>query len=103
MNNYQLWTQQLEHSKQKFAMLLKDGKIEQAHSIIRDASFVCNKLGKNVVAEFYHMVFDADTTTKVLELKELVQNNLIKCPKCDFVVKSTQSMNSHWGKKHKIK
>ena len=103
MNNYQLWTQQLEHSKLLFAMLLKDGKIEQAHSIIRDASFVCNKLGKNVVAEFYHLVCDADTTTKVLELKELVQNNLIKCPKCDFVAKSTQSMNSHCGKKHKIK
>lgn len=103
MNNYQLWTQQLEHSKLLFAMLLKDGKIEQAHSIIGDTSFVCNKLGKNVVAEFYHLVCDADTTTKVLELKELVQNNLIKCPKCDFVAKSTQSMNSHWGKKHKIK
>ena len=50
-----------------------------------------------------HHPSDTDTTTKVLELKEIVQNNLIKCPKCDFVAKSTQSMNSHWGKKHKIK
>ena len=103
MNNCQLRTQQLEQSKQKFALLLKDGKIEQAHSIIRDATFVCNKLGRNVVAEFYHLVCDTNTTTKVLELKEIVQNNLIKCPICDFVAKSTQSMNSHWGKKHKIK
>ena len=62
MNNYQLRTQQLEQSKQKFALLLKDGKIEQAHSIIRDATFVCNKLGRNVVAEFYHLVCDTNTT-----------------------------------------
>ena len=102
-SEYQTRLNMLDASKRRHRAYLERGEIERANSEVREGSRICDRLGKNVIAEFYHLVCDTDTTTKVLELKELVQNNLIKCPKCDLVAKSTQSMNSHWGKKHKIK
>lgn len=91
----------LEASKERFRVYHSRGEVEMANSIIRDASFNCNKLGKNVVAEFYHLV--CDTANEVRELKEMVQNNIIKCPDCDFLAMSIPSLNSHRGKKHKVK
>ena len=91
----------LEASKERFRVHHSKGEIEQANAIVRDASFVCNGLGKNVVVEFYHLV--CDTATEVRELKEIVQNNVIKCPDCDFLAMSKQSLYSHRGKKHKLK
>lgn len=90
----------LDTSKQKYQAYLEKGDIRMANAIIRDASFNCDMLGKNVIAEFYHLV--CDTATEVRELKDLVQKNVIKCPNCDFVAMSKQSLNSHRGKKHKV-
>lgn len=100
-SEYQTRLNMLDASKKRHRAYLERGEIERANSEVREGSRICDRLGKNVIAEFYYLV--CDTATKVLELKELVQNNLIKCSKCDFVAKSTQSMNSHFGKKHKLK
>ena len=91
----------LDASKQKYQAYLEKGDIRMANAIIRDASFICDRLGKNVIEEFCHLVYD--TANEVRELREIKQNNLIKCPDCKFMAKSKQSLNSHRGKKHKSK
>ena len=99
MNNIQLRTQQLEQSKQKFVLLLKEGKIEQANSIVRDASFICNHLGRNVITEFA-MLLKQETG----EFRQAVEQNYLKCPHCDWsTVLGKMSLNAHVGRKHKGK
>ena len=97
MNNIQIRTQQLEQSKQKFALLSKEGKIEQANAIVRDASFVCNHLGRNVITEFA-MLLKQETS----EFRQVVEANHLKCPYCDWsTVLGKMSLNAHVGRKHK--
>lgn len=99
MNNNQLRTQQLEQNKQKFALLLKEGKIEQANSIVRDASFICNHLGRNVITEFA-MLLKQETN----EFRQAVDANRLKCPYCEWsTVLGKMSLNAHVGRKHKGK
>ena len=97
MNNIQLLTQKLEQRKQEFALLSKEDKIEQANSIVRDASFVCNHLNRNVITEFA-MLLKQETS----ELRQVVEANHLKCPHCDWsTVLGKMSLNAHVGRKHK--
>lgn len=99
-SEYQTRLNMLDASKKRHQAYLEKGEIERANSEVREGSRICDRLGKNVVLEFYHLV--CDTATEVRELKDLVQKNVIKCPNCDFVAMSKQSLNSHRGKKHKV-
>ncbi|MEA5459130.1 hypothetical protein VB796_08785 [Arcicella sp. LKC2W] len=102
MSYYQTRLNQLEVSKQKFADFLKTGEIEKANQVVRDASFNCNFLGKNVIVEFSSLLQLAkDTASDVNELQEFVKTNL-KCPHCDdFIGISQYSLKAHIGRKHK--
>lgn len=101
MSYYQTRLNQLEVSKQKFADFLKTGEIEKANQIVRDASFNCNFLGKNVIVEFSELLQLAqDTASDVKELRELVESK-IKCPKCTFMAINQYSLKAHIGRKHK--
>ena len=80
---------------------MKDGKIEQANGVVRDASFICNHLGKSVITEFAMLL--QDTANEVKEFKELVSSKIINCPhpNCSFQAFSIHSLNAHVGRKHK--
>lgn len=95
MSDYQTRLNMLDASKRRYQAHLEKGEIEWANSEVREGSRICDRLGKNVVLEFMN------TANEVRELKELVQDNIIKCPDCDFVALNIHSLNSHRGKKHK--
>lgn len=52
MDNFRYYTEKLEICKTKYQEAVLEGNLSRINQTVRDATFICDKLFKNVIVEF---------------------------------------------------
>jgi hypothetical protein len=105
MSDHLIRMRTLDIAKKDFERYREKGEIEMANSTVRNASFICNQLGINVIDAFTSLTMVAESTASIVkDLRETVEKNRVKCPHCAFTtVLGVQSMRAHIGRMHSEK
>lgn len=70
MDNLKIYTEKLEDFKRKYQAAVIEGNTSRINQLIRDATFVCSKLFKNVIVEFSN-IQEVAPFTKIIEKIEV--------------------------------